>query len=98
MTTTLENDDDDDENDKAFKMPIDVPGIKLEDLKVEFGSNVLQILGKRRMGPTTTTIVRQYAIDPKELDTDQIAATLSEGVLLVTVPRWDRQAPRSVLV
>ena len=74
------------------------PGIKLEDLKVEFGSNVLQILGKRRMGPTTTTIVRQYAIDPKELDTDQIAATLSEGVLLVTVPRWDRQAPRSVLV
>lgn len=96
MTTTLENDDDDDENDKAFKMPIDVPGIKLEDLKVEFGSNVLQILGKRRMGPTTTTMVRrQYTVDPKELDTDQIAA---EGVLLVTVLRRERQAPRSVLV
>ena len=89
---------DEDDGSEALKMPIDVPGIKVEDLKVEYGSDILQIIAKRKVAGRETTLVRQYAIDRKEFESDNITATLSEGVLLVTIPKRARKAPRSVTV
>ncbi len=78
---------------------MDVPGIKRDDitLKLEEEGRVLRVLGERKLHEgklkSEKKFEKIFALDKNTIDTDSISANLSNGVLLITLPK--RASPES---
>jgi HSP20 family protein len=64
---------------------VDMPGVKLEDLKVSVTGDELFISAERKKGTTTSVFKRFFTVDEK-VDTEKLAAFFSDGVLTLTAP------------
>ncbi len=93
------------ETAEAYLVELEVPGVKREDISVEFGGGELAVSGeveeRERVGflRTRTRPVGRfdYRVSlPAEVEDDQVTASLSEGVLTVRVPKTDRARRRSI--
>jgi HSP20 family protein len=80
------------ENDRQFRMAVDVPGIKPENLKIELEDygRILHVSGERKV--KTDTSHEEYLFDKRfklgrNVDTSQITAHLSDGVLVLSAPK-----------
>ncbi len=86
------------EDDKAYVIEIDLPGIKKEDIEITTEDNVLTISGERKY----TDEVKEedyYKIEsaygkfsrsftlPEKVDADKITAESKNGVLEVVIPK-----------
>jgi HSP20 family protein len=97
------------ETDNAYEFSIDVPGIKPEDVKVEFHDGQLTISGERkeereekgktfhRTETTYGSFQRSFTL-PGVVDDAKIAAIASHGVLKVTLPKSMKVKPRVIQV
>ncbi|PAN50435.1 hypothetical protein PAHAL_9G519900 [Panicum hallii] len=87
------------ETPEAHVFKADVPGLKKEEVKVEVeDSNVLQISGERnkeqeektdtwhRVERSSGRFLRRFRL-PDNAKTEQISASMENGVLTVTVPK-----------
>ena len=85
------------ENDDAYQLSIDVPGVKGKDIvaKIEQDGRVLNISGGRKVkttssdGKKTTSeskFAKRFALD-KTVDPAQITANLADGVLTIVAPK-----------
>ena len=96
------------EDDQAFQVTADVPGLALEDLDVTAIERKLTIRGERKhaklegrrshieeraWGKLARTILL-----PVDVDAEKIEARLDRGVLTVTVPKAAKAQPRKVTV
>ncbi|KAL3789112.1 hypothetical protein ACHAW5_004167 [Stephanodiscus triporus] len=86
------------ENDKQFRLAVDVPGMKSDNLRVELedGGRVMHISGERKV--KTDTSREEYKFDKRftlrdDLDASGITAHLSDGVLVVTAPKKEGLPP-----
>jgi HSP20 family protein len=86
------------ENDEQFRLAVDVPGMKTDNLKVELEDDgrVMHISGERK--EETGKSYKEYKFDKrftlrKDLDTSKITAHLSDGVLVVTAPKMESLPP-----
>ncbi|KAL3827043.1 hypothetical protein ACHAXA_007550 [Cyclostephanos tholiformis] len=86
------------ENDKQFRLAVDVPGVKADHIKVELENNgrVLHISGDRK--EKTDTSYKAFKFDNRfplgrNLDTSKIVAHLSDGVLVLTAPKMEKLPP-----
>ena len=86
------------ENDKQFRLAVDVPGVKPDHMKIELENNgrVLHISGDRK--EMTDTSYKAFKFDKRftlgrDLDTSKIAAHLSDGVLVLTAPKMEKLPP-----
>jgi HSP20 family protein len=83
----------------------DVPGLKKEEVKVEVeDGNVLQISGERnkeqeekndkwhRVESSSGKFLRRFRL-PENAKTEQIKASMENGVLTVTVPKEEVKKP-----
>lgn len=83
------------EDEKQFQLAVDVPGVKVTDIKVnlEQGNRVLHISGGRNIKQegkvVKTHFEKSFTID-QSVDASAIKANVSEGVLLVTAPKDKR--------
>jgi HSP20 family protein len=93
------------ETPEAYLVEIELPGVRSEDISVEFGANELMVTGeikqKERVGllrKQTRPVGRfEYRVVlPAEIDPDHVGATLSDGVLKVRVPKSEVARPRSI--
>lgn len=78
---------------------VEAPGVRKEDLKIEFANGVLEVSGERRAErPSGAAIHRQERTlgtfrkqisFPKdiELDVDRITAAYQDGILRITLPK-----------
>lgn len=89
------------ENDEAFTVIVDVPGLSAADIKLTAEDNTLTITGEknessepdnesrrlteRRSGSFTRTIPL-----PADIDPENIKAACKDGVLTVTVPKAEQ--------
>ncbi len=84
-------------NDK-YLITAEVPGLKKEDMKIEFADGVLTVSGEKKEEVKQEearfyTFERSYGYFervfafPTEVDADKIAATVTDGVLKVEVPK-----------
>jgi HSP20 family protein len=86
------------ENDEQFRLAVDVPGTKTDNLKIELEDDgrVMHISGERK--EETGKSYKEYKFDKrftlrKDLDTSKITAHLSDGVLVVTSPKLESLPP-----
>jgi HSP20 family protein len=95
------------ETDDAYHVELELPGVRHEDVSVEFGGGELSVTGeikqKERVGllRTRTRPVGRfdYRIQlPAEVQDDQISAALSEGVLTVRVPKTESARRRRIAI
>ncbi|MBB3036328.1 Hsp20/alpha crystallin family protein [Hoyosella altamirensis] len=84
------------ETDLAYKVDAELPGVQKDDITVEYRDGILQIAGeskeKERVGivhrRTRRTGRFSYQVTvPTEVDASKIDASLSDGVLTVTLPK-----------
>jgi len=90
------------QNDKQFRLAVDVPGVKPDHLTIELEQNgqVLHLSGDRKTTKKTDTSFEEseFKFDKrftlgKNLDTTKITAHLADGVLTLTAPKLDKLPP-----
>eukprot|EP00540_Astrosyne_radiata_P014209 CAMPEP_0116857290 /NCGR_PEP_ID=MMETSP0418-20121206/20461_1 /TAXON_ID=1158023 /ORGANISM="Astrosyne radiata, Strain 13vi08-1A" /LENGTH=402 /DNA_ID=CAMNT_0004490937 /DNA_START=674 /DNA_END=1882 /DNA_ORIENTATION=- len=91
------------QTDSEIRLFIDIPGININDLQVNIKNQKLNISGQRKTTTTTGadrvyTIQKEYALDDTYLDTTGIQANLSDGVLVVIIPKKNKQRPQPQFV
>jgi len=97
------------EEDDAFYVDAEVPGLATEDVKVDIEKNVLTLSGERKVEKEETEgtyrrVERQYGSFtrsftlPETVDTENISADLKEGVLALRLPKKEAPSPRKISV
>ena len=93
------------ETEDAYLVEVELPGIKSEDIDVEFSERELAITGelkeREREGVLrhTTRCTGRFeyrVLLPTEVKAEEVKATLDNGVLSVTVPKAEAAKPRHV--
>ncbi|GAB3853419.1 Hsp20/alpha crystallin family protein [Dactylosporangium cerinum] len=93
------------ETEDAYVVDVDLPNVNPEDVNLEMRGEELRISGafeERRRGGVVRRQGRQtgefeYMIDlPSDIDSDQVQAAYSNGVLTVTVPKARNAQPRRI--
>ena len=91
------------ENSKQFRLAVDVPGVKADDIKVDLEHNgrVLHMAGHRKVEKDNS--YEEYKFEKRftlgnDLDTSKLTANLSDGVLVLTAPKKEKEEPKSTTV
>lgn len=97
------------ETEKGYEIAVDLPGMKPEDVNVEFRDGHLWITGERKdeteeKGKTFHRVERRYGKFRRvialgnEVDADHVAATYRDGVLTIEVPKVPAAQPKRIEV
>ena len=81
------------DNEDVFRVALDVPGVKAEDIRISLEDNdqVLSIAGRRETGASdssrfTARFAQRFFVD-QTVDVEKFSASLENGVLVVTAPK-----------
>ena len=86
------------EDDKAFHISAELPGLEAKDIEVSVADGTLVITGEKKEAKEHKnksyymseraygSFQRSFAL-PEQIDRDKIAADLSKGVLTITLPK-----------
>jgi len=86
------------EDDDAYHIEVDLPGVKKEDVDVSVDKNILTIKGKREVRSEVSeddyyrvesrygTFARSFTL-PEKVDVENIKAHTEDGVLEITIPK-----------
>ena len=83
------------QDDKAYMISCELPGVPKDNIKVELVKNRLTISGETSRSSTHENVesstsmkfMRSFAIDPSEVDTSKISAKMENGLLQLTIPK-----------
>ena len=93
------------EQDDAYVVEAELPGVKREDVDIELVGNELAITGELRERERTGTVRRKtrrtghfdYRLSlPSHVDPENVQAALSDGVLTVRIPKSERAQRRRI--
>lgn len=86
----------------------EVPGLKQEDIQIEFENGLLTIRGERKLekseGTTWHRVERVYGnfsrsfTLPRTVDPERIAASYREGILEIDVPKKEEAKPKNIRI
>jgi HSP20 family molecular chaperone IbpA len=85
------------ETDDAVTLSIDIPGVKSSDLHIHCDDNVIHVSGERKTAGSESKFTRTFAMDPKNVDVDNLKANLDCGVLTLTVPKRSKPAIKKAI-
>ena len=96
------------ETEKSLVVTMDMPGVKKENIHVKLEDNVLEVNGQidhspyDDLNPVYTEynvghFTRKFSVS-NEIDTGNIDANLSDGVLTLTLPKAPVAQPRQIKV
>ena len=97
------------EEENSYLITADIPGVNSKDIDITLEEGVLAIKGERktetevseqgyrRRERTYGTFMRQFTL-PDTVDSTNISAAASDGVLEVTIPKQAKPEPRRITV
>ena len=97
------------EDDSAYTIHADVPGVKPEDVEVELENGVLTLKGKRdetkkeesegyrRVERVSGQFYRRFTM-PETVNADAISAKTEHGVLEIVIPKQPKPEPKRIKV
>ena len=91
------------EDDEAWRVQLDVPGLSADDIEVTVQSNRLTLVAApegykaHRRERRTWRFSRSFRL-PARVDADRVLAEFSEGVLTVSLPKTPEVEPRQIAV
>lgn len=97
------------ENDKAFTLLADIPGVDPKDIEISMEKGVLTVKGERntenveegdnyrRVERQSGTFYRRFTL-PDSADADKIEARSDHGVLKITIPKQEVALSRRIEV
>jgi len=97
------------ETESEFRILLDLPGMKKDDVTINFESDMLTISGERREEASRED-VNYYRTErfygrfsrsftfPKAVEIDSISAAFEDGVLTVKVPKAAESKPRKISI
>jgi HSP20 family molecular chaperone IbpA len=86
-------------SDDKMELSFDLPGVRLDDIVVELknGGKLLKISGSRKYSRNGTVFKsdfeESFTIDDRTLDVNDISASLSDGVLVISAPKLKQNLP-----
>jgi HSP20 family protein len=97
------------ENDSAYLVTAELPGVRKEDIHITLEEGVLTIAGERKQEQTEKTrkfhrVERSYGSFsrsfslPENIDAEKIEARFRDGVLAVAVAKSETARPRHIEV
>lgn len=93
------------EDAQAYRVALELPGVKAADVKVEVDGNRLTVSGDKKVEvDTPTRSERRYGSFsrvftlPETVDTNGIDARSQDGVLTITLPKVEKAKPRQIAV
>ena len=96
------------ETQEKILVRAEVPGIRQEDISIEFENGLLTLRGERKLekteGVTWHRVERIYGnfsrsfTLPRSVDPEKIAATYREGILEIEVPKREEAKPKHIKI
>lgn len=88
------------EFDDSWKVAIDMPGVKRENLEIEYENDTLTVVGKRSslFEEEAKQLMKRNIHVPEGVDPEGIQADLNHGVLTLSLPKSEKQKPRKILI
>jgi HSP20 family protein len=95
------------EQDDAYVLEAELPGVRQNDVDIELVGNELAISGELKEKQRTGVVRRQtrrtgrfdYRVTlPEQLDAEKIDASLADGVLTVRVPKSERAQRKKIAI
>ena len=97
------------EDEKAFFVALEVPGVRPNEVKISLDGNRLIVQGEKKAEDDEQTdrmhrFERRYGSFsrtftlPETVNTEAIEARAQDGVLTLTLPKFEKVAPRSIPV
>ena len=96
------------ETQEKILVRAEVPGLKQEDIQIEFENGLLTIRGERKLekseGMTWHRVERVYGnfsrsfTLPRTVDPERIAASYREGILEIDVPKKEEAKPKNIRI
>ena len=95
------------DNEKDFLIRLELPGIKKEEVKIDFNDNILSVSGERkpdaslsqekfhRMECLYGKFNRSFTL-PQHIDAEKIEGTLREGILNIRIPKSEKAQKKSI--
>ena len=97
------------ETENDYKLSVDLPGVKKEDVNIDLKNDVLTVTSERKfeVNEDNESIVhrekfygkyeRSFRL-PKTTDQDNIIAALDGGVLSLTVPKKEKEKSKQIII
>jgi HSP20 family protein len=92
----------------GFALAAEVPGINRSDLEIQVNGRTIRLAGSKSVQyPENASVHRRERLQgrfdrsitlPIEVDQDGISAECRDGVLILTLPRAERDTPRSIRI
>lgn len=94
------------DNDK-YTLKVDLPGIKKEDVKINYANGKLSISGERvqenetkdakwhRIEKSYGKYYRSFTL-PEQIQEDKISAEFKDGLLTITIPKAEEAKPKEI--
>lgn len=96
------------ENDDAFMIRADLPGVSKDDIEVRLDNGVLCISGEKKVEKETGkgtkvhrterfhgTFERRFTL-PGSIDADRVKADYKQGVLSLSIPKIESEKPKTI--
>lgn len=97
------------ENENAFVLKAELPGVSREDINIDINNKTLTLKGEKKFEEKTEkenyvrversygSFSRTFALSDK-VDTENVKASYKDGVLEVTLPKKEEAKPKEIKV
>lgn len=97
------------ENENAFVLKAELPGVNREDINIDINNKTLTLKGEKKFEEKTEkenyvrversygSFSRTFALSDK-VDTENVKASYKDGVLEVTLPKREEAKPKEIKV
>ena len=82
------------DTEDKYTISFDLPGVKIQDVKLQVKDSVLHVTAERKAGDKTVAkLAQHFALDENLVDPALLRASLTDGVLTITAPKKEEPAP-----